>query len=70
MATTGGGIAGVSRCRISRGVKRRHHRTRSPMLGEHNREVLVRMLGLTDADVERLQRDGVIGDVVVGGVLH
>jgi crotonobetainyl-CoA:carnitine CoA-transferase CaiB-like acyl-CoA transferase len=49
---------------------RAHHRTRSPLLGEHNRDVLTRVLGLTDADVDALEADGVIGDVVVGGVLH
>lgn len=49
---------------------RAHHRVRSPLLGEHNRDVLTRILGLTDADVDRLEADGVIGDVVVGGVLH
>ena len=47
-----------------------HHRVRSPLLGEHNRDVLTRILGLTDADVDGLEADGVIGDVVVGGVLH
>ncbi len=47
-----------------------HHRTRSPLLGEHNRDVLTRILGLTDAEVDQLEADGVIGDVVVGGVLH
>jgi len=49
---------------------RAHHRTRSPLLGEHNRDVLTRILGLADTDVDRLEADGVIGDVVVGGVLH
>ena len=49
---------------------RAHHRVRSPLLGEHNRDVLTRILGLTDADVDGLEADGVIGDVVVGGVLH
>jgi crotonobetainyl-CoA:carnitine CoA-transferase CaiB-like acyl-CoA transferase len=49
---------------------RRHHRARSPLLGEHNREVLVRILGLREDDVECLEADGVVGDVVVGGVLH
>jgi crotonobetainyl-CoA:carnitine CoA-transferase CaiB-like acyl-CoA transferase len=49
---------------------RAHHRTRSPLLGEHNRDVLTRILGLHDADVDRLEAEGVIGDVVVGGVLH
>lgn len=47
-----------------------HHRTRSPLLGEHNRDVLTRILGLTDDEVDRFEADGVIGDVVVGGVLH
>jgi crotonobetainyl-CoA:carnitine CoA-transferase CaiB-like acyl-CoA transferase len=47
-----------------------HHRTRSPLLGEHNRDVLTRLLGLRDVDVDQLEVDGVIGDVVVGGVLH
>ncbi len=47
-----------------------HHRTRSPLLGEHNRDVLTRILGLAGADVDELHADGVIGDVVVGGVLH
>ena len=42
----------------------------SPLLGEHNRDVLTRILGLTDAEVDELEADGVIGDVVVGGVLH
>jgi crotonobetainyl-CoA:carnitine CoA-transferase CaiB-like acyl-CoA transferase len=55
--------------RFTRGP-RVHHRARSPLLGEHNREVLTRILGLSDADVDELEADGVIGDVVVGGVLH
>jgi crotonobetainyl-CoA:carnitine CoA-transferase CaiB-like acyl-CoA transferase len=49
---------------------RAHHRTRSPLLGEHNRDVLTRVLGLADADIDRLEADGVVGDVVVGGALH
>jgi crotonobetainyl-CoA:carnitine CoA-transferase CaiB-like acyl-CoA transferase len=48
----------------------RHHRTRAPLLGEHNRDVLTRVLGLSDADVDQLEADGIVGDVVVGGVLH
>ena len=47
-----------------------HNRTPAPLLGQHNREILVRILGLTDAEVDALEADGVIGDVVVGGVLH
>jgi crotonobetainyl-CoA:carnitine CoA-transferase CaiB-like acyl-CoA transferase len=49
---------------------RAHHRLRSPLLGEHNREVLSRILHLTDDEIDQLETDGVIGDVVVGGVLH
>ncbi|HEY3674214.1 MAG TPA: CoA transferase [Acidimicrobiia bacterium] len=49
---------------------RAHHRTRSPLLGEHNRDVLTRVLGLSNADVDQLESDGTVGDVVVGGVLH
>jgi crotonobetainyl-CoA:carnitine CoA-transferase CaiB-like acyl-CoA transferase len=55
--------------RFTRGP-RVHHRVRSPLLGEHNRDVLTRILGLTAADVDRLESDGIVGDVVVGGVLH
>jgi len=55
--------------RFTRGP-RRHHRTRSPLLGEHNRDVLTRVLGLGNADVDQLEADGIIGDAVVGGVLH
>lgn len=32
-----------------------------PTLGEHNREVLTELCGLTDADLERLTAEGVIG---------
>jgi crotonobetainyl-CoA:carnitine CoA-transferase CaiB-like acyl-CoA transferase len=55
--------------RFARGP-RRHHRTRSPLLGEHNRDVLTRILRLSNADVDQLEAEGVVGDVVVGGVLH
>ena len=47
-----------------------HNRRHAPLLGEHNRDVLTRILGLSDAEVDALEADGVIGDVVVGGVLH
>jgi hypothetical protein len=40
------------------------------LLGEHNRDVFTRILGLTDDEVDALTADGVIGDAVVGGVLH
>jgi crotonobetainyl-CoA:carnitine CoA-transferase CaiB-like acyl-CoA transferase len=55
--------------RFTRGPVR-HHRMRSPLLGEHNRDVLTRILGLDNADVDQLEADGIVGDVVVGGVLH
>ena len=32
-----------------------------PTLGEHNREVLGGMLGLSDAELEQLTGDGIIG---------
>jgi crotonobetainyl-CoA:carnitine CoA-transferase CaiB-like acyl-CoA transferase len=47
-----------------------HNRRHAPLLGEHNRDVLTRILGLSDSDVDALEADGVVGDTVVGGVLH
>ena len=55
--------------RFARGP-RQHHRSRSPLLGEHNRDVLTRILGFGDPDVDQLEADGIVGDIVVGGVLH
>jgi crotonobetainyl-CoA:carnitine CoA-transferase CaiB-like acyl-CoA transferase len=43
------------------------NRSPAPRLGENNREVLVDVLGLTDADVDQLEADGVIGTVPGGG---
>jgi crotonobetainyl-CoA:carnitine CoA-transferase CaiB-like acyl-CoA transferase len=37
------------------------HRRPAPLLGEHNREILTGLLGLTDADCVRLEEEGVIG---------
>ena len=34
----------------------------APTLGQHNRQVLTGLLGLTDADLARLSDAGVIGD--------
>ena len=39
-------------------------RTHSPMLGEHNRDVLTRIVGLSDAEVDELEAAGVIGTAV------
>ena len=36
-------------------------RSPAPTLGQHNRDVLVDELGLDDTELERLERDGVIG---------
>jgi crotonobetainyl-CoA:carnitine CoA-transferase CaiB-like acyl-CoA transferase len=47
-----------------------HNRRHAPLLGEHNREVLTRILGRSDVDVDELVADGVIGEAVIGGLLH
>jgi crotonobetainyl-CoA:carnitine CoA-transferase CaiB-like acyl-CoA transferase len=36
-------------------------RTPPPTLGEHNREILVGLLGLSEADIDQLTQDGIIG---------
>jgi crotonobetainyl-CoA:carnitine CoA-transferase CaiB-like acyl-CoA transferase len=36
-------------------------RTAPPTLGEHNREILGGLLGLSEADIEQLAREGIIG---------
>ena len=36
-------------------------RSAPPTLGEHNREILAGMLGLSDAEIEKLAREGIIG---------
>jgi crotonobetainyl-CoA:carnitine CoA-transferase CaiB-like acyl-CoA transferase len=47
-----------------------HNRAPAPLLGQHNREILTRILGLSDEEVDALEAAGVIGEVVIGGVLH
>jgi crotonobetainyl-CoA:carnitine CoA-transferase CaiB-like acyl-CoA transferase len=42
------------------------HRRPAPLLGEHNREILTTLLGLSDADVDRLEQAQVIGDTPIG----
>ena len=39
------------------------HWHRAPKLGEHNEEVLRELLGMTDAEISRLQDEGVITNV-------
>src|SRR5450432_2525617 len=36
-------------------------RSAPPTLGEHNREILAGMLGLSDAEIDQLACDGIIG---------
>ena len=42
------------------------HRAGAPTMGEHNAEILGAELGLSDAELARLTRDGVIGDRMPG----
>jgi crotonobetainyl-CoA:carnitine CoA-transferase CaiB-like acyl-CoA transferase len=44
------------------------HTSPPPMLGQHNREILTGVLGLSDADVDQLEADGIIGTKVGGGM--
>ena len=44
---------------------RPHPRRHAPLFGEHNREVLCGLLGLSEAELEELRREGVIGDAPV-----
>jgi crotonobetainyl-CoA:carnitine CoA-transferase CaiB-like acyl-CoA transferase len=39
----------------------------APTLGQHTEEVLHDLLGLTDAQIEQLRADGIIGDRPIGG---
>jgi crotonobetainyl-CoA:carnitine CoA-transferase CaiB-like acyl-CoA transferase len=38
-----------------------HNRTPAPTLGQHNREILTQLAGMTAADLERLEIEGLIG---------
>jgi crotonobetainyl-CoA:carnitine CoA-transferase CaiB-like acyl-CoA transferase len=44
------------------------HTSPPPLLGQHNHEVLGGVLGLSEAEIETLERDGVIGTKVGGGM--
>ena len=37
------------------------HRRRSPLLGEHNRQILQGLLGLSPEEIDDLDRQGIIG---------
>lgn len=41
----------------------RHQRRHAPTLGEHNREILGDLLGLSPEDIDTLEADGVVGTV-------
>jgi crotonobetainyl-CoA:carnitine CoA-transferase CaiB-like acyl-CoA transferase len=41
--------------------ERNLHRSPPPTLGQHNREILQNELGLDDAEIDRLEAEGVIG---------
>ena len=47
-----------------------HNRRHAPLLGEHNRDILARVLGLGAEEIDALERAGVIGNTVSGGMLH
>ena len=49
------------RCRSARPTEPFPIRSAPPTLGEHNREILGGMLGLSDAEIDQLARDGIIG---------
>jgi crotonobetainyl-CoA:carnitine CoA-transferase CaiB-like acyl-CoA transferase len=40
-------------------------RSAPPTLGEHNREILGGLLGLSDAEIDQLTRDGIIGTAML-----
>jgi crotonobetainyl-CoA:carnitine CoA-transferase CaiB-like acyl-CoA transferase len=50
---------------LSRGPERLHRRP-APLLGEHNREVLIELLGVTPAEFSQLEADQIIGTRIVG----
>jgi crotonobetainyl-CoA:carnitine CoA-transferase CaiB-like acyl-CoA transferase len=43
-----------------------HHRMRSQLLGEHNATILYTELGLSPEDLERLKKQGIVGDTPLG----
>jgi len=51
--------------RFSAGPHRLHRRP-APTLGQHNREVLVDLLGVSEEEVDELEADGVVGTTLLG----
>ncbi|MFF0499865.1 CoA transferase [Nocardia aobensis] len=48
----------------------RHHRRHAPLLGEHNEELVVGLLGRSVAELKRLTAEGVVGTEVPGNPFH
>lgn len=44
----------------------RFHRSPAPLLGQHNRDILASLLGMSEAEIEALEAAGVIGSQPVG----
>ena len=49
------------RCRSAKAQTPFPIRSAPPTLGEHNREILGGLLGLSDAELDQLTREGIIG---------
>ena len=45
-------------------------RFRTRLLGQHNRDVLTGLLGVSEAEFEELERDGVVGERIAGEKLR
>ncbi|MCH5675654.1 CaiB/BaiF CoA-transferase family protein [Streptomyces gilvus] len=44
----------------------RHHRRHAPMLGEHNEDIIVALLGRSAEELQRLTAEGIVGEAVPG----
>jgi crotonobetainyl-CoA:carnitine CoA-transferase CaiB-like acyl-CoA transferase len=63
---TGPSLHAATPARIA-GLHRQLHRRPAPLLGEHNREILVELLGISEDEYQGLARDNVIGTTPIGG---